>query len=109
MEQSLSAEVTRICHKEDEENQKGLQLNGTHQLLVYVDNVNIMGENINARLFTHKFIKNREHMFTVFLGIPQYSIHTSELLSTSATILFIFQILQSIFWDTKVTHLQQFS
>jgi hypothetical protein len=31
-----------------QENQMGLKLNGTHQLLVYVDNVNLMGNNIDA-------------------------------------------------------------
>jgi hypothetical protein len=30
-----------------QENKEGLELNGTHQFLVYVDDANLLGENIN--------------------------------------------------------------
>jgi hypothetical protein len=34
--------------RKDQENQMGLKLNGTHQLLFYVDDVNPVADNINT-------------------------------------------------------------
>jgi hypothetical protein len=46
----------RTCHKEGPENQVGLKLNGTHQLLVYDDDVNLFRDNIDTTKKTQKLL-----------------------------------------------------
>jgi len=46
----------RICHLEVRVNQEGLKLNGSHQILVYADDVNILGGSV------HTLRKNTEDL-----------------------------------------------
>jgi hypothetical protein len=40
--------VSKHSIKKIQENEVGLELNGTHQLLVYADNVNLLGDSVNT-------------------------------------------------------------
>jgi hypothetical protein len=39
----------RVCHQESPRNLVGLELNGTHQLFAYADDVNLLGSNVNIK------------------------------------------------------------
>lgn len=58
--------------EEGQENQNGLKLNTTHQLLVYAGNVNLLGENINTG-------KKNKEAFSVTSEVVGQNINIQEI------------------------------
>jgi hypothetical protein len=48
MQSAVSEEPFRERNLKAPVNKLGLKLNGTHQLLIYADDVNLLGDNIDA-------------------------------------------------------------
>jgi hypothetical protein len=42
------SDLTILIRRKAQENQVGLKLNGTHELLVYADDVNLLGDNVDT-------------------------------------------------------------
>jgi hypothetical protein len=45
---TIAFQLSKYAFRDFQENMKGLELNGTNQLLVYTDNVNVSGEYKNT-------------------------------------------------------------